>query len=153
MNVLSYLDDNHVNYRLRTHRPAFTAQKIAAAEHVSGMNVAKPVVIQADGKFYMCVLPACCRVDLDMLRSQLGAGEIQLVPEEEMRKLFPDCEIGAEPPMGHLFGMTTLMDKTLSRDEFLVFQAGRHDEAVQINRRDYENLVRPKMLSFSYHLH
>jgi Ala-tRNA(Pro) deacylase len=153
MRITEYLDQRKVNYQISTHRPSFTSQKMAAEEHISGMNVAKPVIIQADGKYYMCVLPACCKVDLDSLRSQLGAGDIELANEEDMAGLFPDCELGAEPPVGTMFGLTTLMDKSLMEDEYIVFQAGKHDQAIKLNLRDYEELVHPRVLTFSYHLH
>jgi len=153
MQVKEYLDQKKVKYQVCSHRPTFTAQQMAAEEHVPGMDVAKPVIIQADGKYYMCVLPACCKVDLEMLRSALDAGEIQLADEKEMAKLFPDCELGAEPPFGNLFNMPTLMDDTLGKDGFIVCQAGKHDQALRINLQDYEKLVHPQVMHFSYHLH
>ena len=153
MEIAEFLEKNSINYQVFSHRPAFTAQQMAAEEHVPGMNVAKPVIVQADGKYYMCVLPACCKVDLETLRSQLGAGEIQLAGEKELAKLFPDCELGAEPPFGNVYGLTTIMDKTLTDDQYLVFQSGSHDRAIRINRDDYEKLVHPRVLQFSYHLH
>lgn len=153
MQLTQYLDDHKVKYQLCSHRATFTAQHMAAEEHVSGMNVAKSVIVQADGKYYMCVLPACSRVDLDMLRGQLGAGEVQLADEGEMAKLFPDCEVGAEPPFGNMYGLTTLMDVSLGQDGYIVCSAGQHDSAVRIKLRDYEKLVHPRVLEFSYHLH
>jgi Ala-tRNA(Pro) deacylase len=153
MQITDYLEEKRVNYQICAHRPAFTSQQMAAEEHVPGMNVAKPVIVQADGKYYMCVLPACCKVDLDTLRRQLGAGEVELASEKEMAQLFPDCELGAEPPFGNMYGISTIMDKTLSRDEYLLFQAGKHDQAVRISLNDYETLVHPRVLDFSYHLH
>jgi len=153
MQITEYLDQKKVKYQVCSHRPAFTAQQIAAEEHVSGMDVAKPVIVQADGKYYMCVLPACCKVDLEMLRGHLRAGEVQLADEKEMAKLFPDCELGAEPPFGNLFNLPTIMDDTLGKDGFIVCQSGKHDQAVRINLQDYEKLVHPKVVHFSYHLH
>ena len=153
MQITEYLDQKKVKYQVCSHRPAFTAQQIAAEEHVSGMDVAKPVIVQADGKYYMCVLPACCKVDLEMLRGHLSAGEVQLADEKEMAKLFPDCELGAEPPFGNLFNLPTIMDDTLGKDGFIVCQSGKHDQAVRMNLKDYEKLVHPKVVHFSYHLH
>lgn len=153
MEVTEYLKQNNVKYQLRSHRPAYTAQRMAAEEHVPGMNVAKPVIVQADGKYYMCVLPACCKVDLEALRNRLGAGEVQLASEREMVKLFPDCELGAEPPLGNLFEMVTLMDENLLPDDYIIFQSGQHDQSVKIAMDDYKKLAQPRILNFSYHLH
>ncbi len=153
MKITEYLDQRKVNYQIRSHRPVFSSQQMAAEEHEPGMNVAKPVIVQADGHYYMCVLPACCKVDLEELRRQLGAGEVELANERDMTRLFPECELGAEPPFGNLFGIPTLMDRELMNDEYLVFQAGKHDQAIRIKNTDYKNLVHPKVLQFSYHLH
>lgn len=153
MEITAILKEKKIPFQITSHHPVYTSQRMAAVEHVPGKNVAKPVVIQADGRFYMCVLPACCKVDLELLRQQLGAGEVELVPEQELAGLFPECELGAEPPVGSIFGLTTLMDQSLSRDEYLVFQAGRHDQSVRVKRSDYELLAHPRILSFTYHLH
>ncbi|MCF7958967.1 MAG: YbaK/EbsC family protein [Phycisphaerae bacterium] len=153
MHVTDYLKEHKVGYQLRSHRPTYTSQEMAAEEHVSGMNIAKPVIVQADGRYYMCVLPACCKVDLEALRSGLGAGEVQLADEREMAKLFPDCELGAEPPFGNMFDLATIMDETMVEGKFIVFQAGRHNQAIKVDMKDYQNLVRPRIMNFSYHLH
>jgi len=85
--------------------------------------------------------------------AKLGAGDVLLASEEEMAKLFPDCELGAEPPFGNMFGMITLMDVGLGKDGYLICPAGAHDRAVRIDLKDYENLVHPRIMEFSYHLH
>ena len=97
--------------------------------------------------------PACCKVDLEMLRCQLGAGELHLASEKEMAQLFPECQLGAEPPFENIFGMATIMDKNLAPDRYIVFQAGKHDQAIRLNMQDYNKLVLPRTLEFSYHLH
>jgi Ala-tRNA(Pro) deacylase len=124
---------------------------MAAEEHVPGMNVAKPVIVRVDGEHFMCVLPACCKVDLDALKRQLGAEDIKLSDENEMAKLFPDCALGAEPPFGNLYGLITLMDDTLEEDEFIVFQGGTHEDAVKMGTEEFKKLAQPRIMSFSYH--
>ena len=151
MKVVEFLESSSADYELTQHRPTFTAQQMAAEEHVPGMAVAKPVVVQADDDYYMCVLPACCKIDLDKLKQLLNVKELALATEDQMAKLFTDCELGAEPPFGHLYGLATIMDKTLEVDEYIVFQAGTHDKAVKMNMGDYKKLAEPKVLSFSYH--
>lgn len=153
MKITEYLDTEKVDYQLLSHHPTFTAQRMAAADHVPGMMVAKPVIVKANGRYYMCVLPACCKVDLEVLGKQLGADRAVLADESEMAKLFPECELGAEPPFGNMFGVTTLMDQSMSGDDYIVFQAGSHTVAIQINMNDYRMLVHPQILSFGYHLH
>src|SRR5947207_13257056 len=108
VNVQSFLDELGVQYRVSRHPTPYTAQDLAAAEHIPGRKVIKPVIIKADGEFVMCALPASHRVDLDTLRQQLQCNDLQLADENELNELFPQCELGAEPPIGKLFGMPTV---------------------------------------------
>ena len=151
MKVIEFLDNQAAEYEILHHRPVFTAQQMAAEEHVSGMNVAKPVVVKVDGEPFMCVLPACCKVDLDLLKRQMNAKQVELADEADMAKLFPDCELGAEPPFGDLYGLKTLMDSTLETDEFIVFQGGTHQEAINMKLAEFKRLAQPQIVSFSYH--
>jgi Ala-tRNA(Pro) deacylase len=152
MNVIEYLNSKGVHYELSQHRPTFTAQQMAAEEHVPGMNVAKPVAVHADGKFYLCVLPACCKIDMDMLKKDLGATQMRLADEEEMTHMFGDCALGAEPPFGDLYGIETIMDSTMENDSYILFQAGTHEQAIRMDLDDYKKLTSPRVLRFSYHM-
>ena len=152
MRVIELLDKSAVNYELTEHSPAFTAQQMAAAEHEPGKYVAKPVIVKADGKYIMCVLPACCKIDFDALKKQFGAKVVELVREKEIGGIFEDCELGAEPPFGNLYDLPTVMDKALEKDDHIIFQAGTHEKAIRMNMDDYRKLVEPKVLEFSYHM-
>jgi len=153
MNLTQYLKQNRVAFELHKHRPTFTAQQMAAVEHIPGMNVAKPVVVKADGEYYMCVLPACYKIDLELLRRQLGAEEIRLVEENDLANIFPDCELGAEPPFGMMFGLTTILEQSLESKHFIVCQTGKHDESVRLTMKDFQRLEKPKVIPFGFHLH
>jgi len=152
MQVLEYLKKSGVKYEAKEHKPTFSAQQMAAAQHESGKFVAKPVIVKADGKYMMCVLAASCKVDLASLKKQLGAKSVELAEEEEIGRLFGDCELGAEPPFGNLYDMPTIMDKALEADDHIMFQAGSHDKAVRIKMADYRKLTSPKVLEFSCRL-
>jgi Ala-tRNA(Pro) deacylase len=152
MKMLEYLEKAGVKFEVKEHKPTFSAQQMAAVEHEPGRFVVKPVVVRADGKYVMCVLAACYKVDLGALKKQLGAKSVELAEEEEVGRLFGDCEIGAEPPFGNLYDVPTIMDKTLEADEHIMFQAGFHDKAIVIKMADYRKLVKPKVLEFSYPL-
>jgi Ala-tRNA(Pro) deacylase len=152
MQVTEFLDKSGVNYEVSEHKPAFTAQRMAAVEHEPGKNVAKPVIVKADGKYVMCVLSASCKVDLRALKSQLGAKKVEMAEEKDMGKIFGDCELGAEPPFGNLYDLPTIMDKALEKDEHIMFQASSHEKAIQMSMADYQKLVKPKILEFSYHI-
>ena len=152
MNLPSLLDEMGVNYRLSRHDTTYTAQDLAAAEHLPGRKVIKPVVVKADGQFVMCAVPASHRVDLDTLRNQLQAGDVSLAEEEELATLFKGCELGAEPPIGRIFGMPTIMDESLFADERVTFQAGTHQDAVTMTLADYRKVAQPEVAYFGKHV-
>lgn len=152
MRVTEFLDESAVPYQVTEHAPTFTAQQMAAAEHEPGKYVAKPVIIKVDGKYIMCVLAACNKIDLGALKGQLGAKSVDLAPENEIGEIFEDCELGAEPPFGNLYDLPVIMDKALVNDDHIIFQAGSHSQAIKMSMDDYRSLVEPKVLDFSYHM-
>ena len=139
----AYLSEHGVSYEVTQHPLAYTAQELAAAEHVPGRLVAKSVMLQADGKLVMIVLPATEQVDLDKVKASLGSKKVRLAKEEEFAGAFPDCEVGAEPPFGNLYGVPVYMDKSLAADPYIVFRDGSHTETLKIATEDYLRLVRP----------
>ena len=152
MRVIEFLDKSGVNYEVTEHKPAFTAQRMAAVEHEAGKYIAKPVIIKADGKYMMCVLSASYKIDLQALKGQLASKAVELAQEKEIGTIFPDCELGAEPPFGNLYNLPTIMEKALEPDEKILFQAGTHEKAIRMSMADYKKLAAPKILSFSYHV-
>jgi Ala-tRNA(Pro) deacylase len=152
MDVLEFLKSKGIDYKVTEHKPTFSAQRMAAVEHEHGRFVAKPVIIKADGMLMMCVLDANHKIDLQRLKENLGAENVELADETEIGNIFTDCELGAEPPLGNLYDMPTIMDKALEADDHIMFQAGSHDKAVRISMFDYKKLVNPKVLDLSYHI-
>ncbi len=152
MQVIDFLDKSGVSYTVSEHKPTFTAQHMAAAEHEAGQFVAKPVVVKADDKNIMCVLGADHKIDLKALKEQLGAQTAELLSEEDLGEIFKDCELGAEPPLGNLYDLPVIIDKSIESDDHIVFQAGSHKKSVRMSMADYRKLVSPKVLSFSYQM-
>jgi Ala-tRNA(Pro) deacylase len=152
MNLTEYLDKSGFSYEFTEHRPTFTAQGMAQATHESGKYVAKPVVLKVDDKPILCVLPACYNINMQALKAQLGAKSVELANEDEIAKLFPDCDIGAEPPFGNLYNLPTYVDKSLQQSEHILFQAGNHEKAIRMSTKDYLKLVKPNIIEFSYRI-
>ena len=152
MQVIKFLKKSGVKYEVTKHKPAFSAQEMAAVEHEPGKYVAKPVIVKADGKYVMCVLSACYKIDMRALKKQLGAKKVSLAEEKDMGKLFDDCDLGAEPPFGNLYDLPTVIDKALEKDDHITFQAGTHEKAIRMSMDDYRKLVNPQVLEFSYHV-
>lgn len=141
-----FLDRNQVKYISIKHSPAFTAQEIAASAHIPGQEVAKTVVVKLDGELALVVLPAPEMVRMEHLKAETGAKQAELASEEEFRDRFPDCEVGAMPPFGNLYGMDTYVEKSLTGDEEIAFNGGTHTELVKMAFSDYRSLAQPKIL-------
>ncbi len=140
-----YLRDEGVPFEVTEHRTAFTAQRIAASEHIPGRGFAKVVMAHAGDELVMLVLPATSMVDLSKVAALLGADEVRLAREPEFAWAFPDCEPGAMPPFGDLYGLPVYTDQAMQRSKDFVFQAGTHDLTMCISYVDFERLVRPKV--------
>jgi Ala-tRNA(Pro) deacylase len=144
-----FLDTNNVRYLSIRHSPAYTAQEIAALAHIPGRELAKTVMVKIDGTMAMAVLPATKRLDLDALKQTAGAQTSSLASEQEFARMFPDCEPGAMPPFGNLYGMKVYADQTLTADEHIAFNAGTHAELVQMTYADFARLVQPAVATLS----
>ena|SRR5579871_945376 len=147
----AYLRDNGVCFTLRYHAPAFTAQDVAACEHISGDELAKPVLVIADGQRLMLVLPASYLVNLTRVAATLGVSQVHLADEAELKRTFADCEVGALPPFGNLYGLNVYVDQSITRDKHIEFRAGTHTDTIGIEYVDYARLVRPTVLDFARH--
>jgi Ala-tRNA(Pro) deacylase len=145
----SYLEEQAVPYHLIPHRRDFTAQEAAACTHTKGREFAKTVVLAVDGGYAVAVVPAPRRVDLRKLRQLLGVHDLRLADEEEIRRLCPDCEVGAEPPFGNLYGLPVYLSRELTEDEEITFNAGTHEEVMRIQMRDYERVVKPRVVDLA----
>lgn len=144
-----YLDDNNVKYRTIIHSRAFTAQEVAAKAKIPGKELAKTVIVRVGGSLAMAVLPASLRVDFQLLQDVVGSGDVELATENEFKEVFPDCEIGAMPPFGNLYGVEVFVAERLTDDEEIAFNACSHTELIKMAYSDFERLVQPKVMRFS----
>jgi len=144
-----FLDSNKVKYVAISHSAAYTAQEIAASAHVPGKDLAKTVMVKIDGKMGMAVLPASFKVDLTHLKEALGAKAVELASEREFRDMFPGCETGGMPPFGNLFDMEVYVSAKLAEDQEIAFNAGSHTELLKLAYKDFERLVKPKVIHFA----
>jgi len=142
--LIDCLDGNKVSYEVLLHPEAVTAQRIAQAEHVKGRHHAKVVMVKSGDRHLMMVLPADHQIDLEKVEKAIGES-VSLDTEQEFKSLFSDCAIGAMPPFGNLYGLPTYVDQSLAEQEYIVFEAGTHRDAIKMSYRDYEKIVKPKV--------
>lgn len=145
----AFLDANGIKYVSITHSPAYTAQEVAQESHVTGKEFAKVVILNLDGELAMAVLPADRKVVLQDLRDITGSDRVKVASEDEFKARFPDCETGAMPPFGNLYGMSVYVAEALMDNEQIAFNAGSHTEIIRMAFDDFERLVKPIVLSFS----
>jgi Ala-tRNA(Pro) deacylase len=144
-----FLEENSVRFETLPHSTAYTAQEVAASVHVHGRELAKSTVVKVDGRFVLAVLPAPMHVDVDAFRRATGGRDVILAAEEDLARLFPDCELGAMSPFGNLYDLEVWVDETLASDPSIVFNAGTHTEAIRIGFADFERLVKPRRALFA----
>jgi Ala-tRNA(Pro) deacylase len=144
-----FLDRENVRYVSIYHSIAYTSQEIAASVHVKGREMAKTVMVKLDGKLAMAVLPASHQIDFEHLKRASGAQDAVLATEKEFEDLFPDCDIGAMPPIGNLYGMDVFVAQALTQDKEIAFNAGSHYELIKLGYKDFERVVNPKISDFS----
>jgi len=142
--LIDCLNDNKVRYEILHHPEAVTAQRIAQAEHVKGRHHAKVVIVKSGEQHLMTVLPADHQIDLKKVGKATGKAA-SLAKEQDFKSLFPDCSIGAMPPFGHLYGLPTFVDKRLAQEDYILFEAGTHTDAIKLSYRDYEKIVKPRV--------
>lgn len=144
-----FLDINGIKYVSIIHSPAYTAQEVAQSVHMPGREMAKVVIIELDGKMAMAVLPATRKVVVQDLRDVTGCDDVKFASESEFKSRFPDCEVGAMPPFGNLYGMEVYASEELARNREIAFNAGSHVEIIRMTFDDFDHLVKPKVLAFT----
>ena len=142
----NFLDERHGHYTALTHDRTITAHETAAAAHIGHQHFAKTVMLKVDDKLAMMVMPASYRIDLVRLSRALGGSLVELAQEDEFRDAFPDCEIGAMPPFGHLYGMPVYVDSRLTGQAEIGFNAGSHTDVVRMPYHEFERLAQPELL-------
>lgn len=147
-----YLRENGVGFEVKTHSQAFTMQEVAAALHVPGRQVAKVVMVTADGNLVMLVLAAPDRLDFAKVRGMLAARRVSLAEEQEFAGVFPDCETGAMPPFGNQYELATYVDQALAQEGDIVFRIGTHRETLKVAYADYARLAKPMVADFARRL-
>ena len=142
--LIDCLNERNVTYEILHHPAAFTAQRIAQAEHIKGEHHAKVVMVKSGDQHLMTVVPANRLIDLEKLEKITGQ-PVSLANEPEFSSLFPDCALGTMPPFGNLYGLVTYVDRTLAQQDYIVFEAGTYTDSIKLRYVDYERIVRPEV--------
>ena len=147
--ILDYLDSQNVSFETLHHSQAFTAQEVAHSLHVSGKKCVKVVVARGDNKPVLVVMPASHRLNFQELKSALKANQMEMLLESELVGLFPDCDLGAVPPFGNLYGIDVWVDRAVASAENVLFCAGTHEDCIRMRYADFAKLTKPFLGHFS----
>ena len=147
--ITEFLDANHIGYSTIPHPPTYTALETAESAHVPGNELAKTVLVTIDGRLAMAVVPAGRMVDVELLAQVAGAKRVRVADEREFRSAFPDCEVGAMPPLGNLYHLDVYADSELSEDLEIAFNAGTHTELIRMPFADFDRVVSPTVADIS----
>ncbi len=150
--IIDYLKKEKASFDAMKHAKAFTASQVAGAQHVPGKEMIKTVVVKADDQFVMCLLTSVHNLDLAKCKKHLMAKEVRLAKEEELKKLFPECEPGSEPPFGALYDLKVFADTSLENDANVAFNAGTHTDLIMMKYEEFKRLVKPVMVEVGIHI-
>lgn len=138
--VSQYLRDQSVDYQLVQHPHSATSRESAHAAHVREDQVAKAILLKDHQGYVLAVIPASSSLDMRALHDETGRNHLEMVPEDELGRIFPDCELGALPPLGQAYGVTTLLDSSLRHRDTVYFEAGDHEELVEMDGSRFAKL-------------
>jgi Ala-tRNA(Pro) deacylase len=147
--LLRFLDENQVQYTRHSHPTAYTAREVASVEHIPAHRIAKTIVFLTENGYAMAVLPGDYMLDMQGLRTFLGASRLRLATESELSELFPECELGAMGPFGNLCGLPVYVDSGLAAEQMIAFNAGTHRDVIHMRFDDFRRLAQPKIVDLS----
>lgn len=149
MSIRTYLQSRRVPFVMFLQRPAPTSSRRAQSVHVPGRRVAKGVLVRAGERYVLAVLPATDRIDLAQLSSVLDGLPVRLASEDEVGQVFADCERGAVPPFGQVYGLPTVLEAGLADGSELVCVGNQRHEGIRLSLADFEALEAPIRAHFA----
>ena len=138
-----FLSGQKIKYKGLKHETAYTAQEMAAAQHVHGKQVAKCVLVKTSKGYCLAVLPAVQLINFTKLKKVAKVSRASLASEKEIAKVMPGIQVGAAPPFGNLFNIPTIVEKALADDPEIVFSGGSHTDSVKIKYTDLVRVAKP----------
>ncbi len=148
MKVQEFLNASHVPFEVLEHEPTGDAQHMAHAVHVKGEKVAKTVLLRANHgfRYVTAVVPATRKIDFEVASRSFGHCELRLASEKEVSEVCPDCDVGVLLPFGSQYGVKTLVDSSLGKEDEIVFEGNRHQESIRMKFADFCRLESPLIL-------
>ncbi|MEE4217142.1 MAG: YbaK/EbsC family protein [Xanthomonadales bacterium] len=138
--LIKYLEDRGIDFEQIEHAHTPTAAASAHAAHLPTHQIAKAVVLRDDSGYVLSVLPASHSLEIDWVNEALDR-KLEMACEEEFKKLFGDCEVGAVPALGEAYGLKVIWDDELAYTADVYIEAGDHEHLIWLERRDFKKLM------------
>ena len=138
--VQDYLDSRRVAYEVIDHPHTDSSVRTAESAHISGDQLAKPILLGDDSSYLLAVIPATHRLEIDRL-NQVLARSLQMIQDDEIACAFSDCETGAIPVVGEAYGLDTVVDAGLSHQDDVYFDSGDHEHLIHMRGDDFRALM------------
>ena len=136
--LYDFLAARSCDYEVLSHRPTPSSATSAQAAHIPGRRFAKAVIVEDNEGYVLAVLPATHHVALSELGEALHRRPLRLAAEDELGRLFPDCELGALPALGAAYGLPTIIEKELDGQQDIYFEAGDHEHLVHMTAHQFQ---------------
>ena len=138
--IQGFLRENGVEPQAVAHPKTLSASRTAQASHVSGDRVAKGVLLKDSEGYLLAVIPASHHIEMESLTRLTGRG-LSLADEEEVADAFPDCALGAVPPLGVPYGLESIVDDSLASQPEAYLEGGDHATLLQVTAEDFARLT------------
>jgi Ala-tRNA(Pro) deacylase len=135
-----YLNNYDIDYEVMVHKRTATTARSADVCQVPLDSMAKGVLLKTRQGYCLAVIPASRDVELNEVGAWLDQ-PVGLASEEEISRLFADCEPGAIPPVGDAFGIATLVDDDLETQPIVYFEGGDHQSVVHVSGGDFQRMM------------
>jgi Ala-tRNA(Pro) deacylase len=146
--IVNLLDNDKVDYQLFEHKPVYTSEEAARIRGTSLGQGAKALVVFADKKPMMIVVPGDRRIDFKKFKAAYQVKDLRMATPEEVEEL-TGAKVGAVPPLGIIHHLPTYVDQSLGKNEEIAFNAGLHTKSIKMKYQDWFRLVKPKLGDFS----
>jgi Ala-tRNA(Pro) deacylase len=147
--ITKYLDDLDINYSHILHPPGYTAEEVAHKIHCAKHELAKVIAVHFDDQDALLIIPASDRLDIASIHKIFNTKKVDLYTEKELNLKFTDCETGAMPVFGNLYGLKVIASDNLLEDSDIYFNAGTHCDAIRCKMEDFIKFVHPKFAHIS----
>ncbi len=151
LRVAAYLGNAQVDYETVGHPAEPTSSEIAQSAHIPGNQLVKAVLLKDEKGHLLAVLPSTHHIDFGAIKSLIHRS-LDVASENELKSYFPDCDLGAVPPIGAAYTLDTIADKSLQDEEVLYFEAGDESQLIKVDKATFVTLMAAaEWVHFSQH--